>query len=452
MKVHQLNLVNFHGFEQIELKFEPDVNVIAGVNGVGKSGILQALATLFSRALPEFTPSTAKPISFSDEDVYHDKLSLEASAIFAVADQQCHMGIQRVVGDNGEGDRWNRFWRKQPMDGIVVTPVPLAELLATRTLTGDLESSKAETERELRKLKDRSAQPVVIFFSPKRQLPGRPKTLPKLKPFEIANAYGFALQDREVELREFMYWFRVMKSEVVSPSKRGTRILDKLRQAVAAFVPEFTNLQIEEQPTLQFLVEKSGTPLALNQLSDGERGLLAILFDITRRLTIANPDLDDPIANGEGIILIDEIELHLHPKWQRTALRRLAQTFKNCQFIVTSHSPQVIGQVRPESLRVLHRDDFSSVKLFPVAQSFGMDSNWILEQIMGTTTRDYETEQKLKGIFDSIDVGDFAATRERIAQLEAEVGLFAELQEAKSMLDRLEILVNDEKNNQDQSA
>ena len=56
MIVHQLNLANFRGFEQIELVFEPDVSVVAGVNGVGKSGILQALAALFSRALPELLP------------------------------------------------------------------------------------------------------------------------------------------------------------------------------------------------------------------------------------------------------------------------------------------------------------------------------------------------------------------------------------------------------------
>ena len=68
------------------------MNVIAGVNGVGKSGILQALAALFSRALPEFTPSTVRPLSFTDEDIYHGKPLLEASAIFTVANQQYHMG------------------------------------------------------------------------------------------------------------------------------------------------------------------------------------------------------------------------------------------------------------------------------------------------------------------------------------------------------------------------
>lgn len=99
MIVHQLNLANFRGFEQIELQFELDVNVIAGVNGIGKSSILEALAILFSEALPAFTLSTDRPRSFIDEDIYHSKRSLEASAIFTAADQRYHVSMQRVRGN-----------------------------------------------------------------------------------------------------------------------------------------------------------------------------------------------------------------------------------------------------------------------------------------------------------------------------------------------------------------
>jgi predicted ATP-dependent endonuclease of OLD family len=82
MIVRRLRLVNFRGFEQIELDFEEDVNVIAGVNGLGKSSILQALAALFSRALPEIAVSRTRPVPFINEDVHHGKLSLDVSAIF----------------------------------------------------------------------------------------------------------------------------------------------------------------------------------------------------------------------------------------------------------------------------------------------------------------------------------------------------------------------------------
>ena len=414
MIVHQLNLANFRGFEQIELQFEFDVNVIAGVNGVGKSSILDVLAVLFSEALPAFTLSTDRPRSFTDEDIYHSKQSLEASTIFTAADQRYHVGMQRVRGHE-EGERGYGF------GGVTL-------------------ESGASPET----LQDRKQHPMVIYFSTKRHLPGRPRTLPRQRAFETANAYRFALQDREVDAREFMHWFRVVEYGASRAHRQHTHILDDLRKVVTAFVPEFTNLRIEEHPTLRFVVEKNSTPLALDQLSDGERGLLAVLFDITRRLAIANPGLDNPIAEGKAIILIDEIELHLHPTWQRQVLRRLRNTFKSCQFIVTTHSPQVIGQVRPRCLHLLeYSEQEKRIVVHHTSQSFGMDSNWILQNIMGSLARDYDTEQRLSAAYDKIDEEDLGKARELLIALEADVGLFPDLQEAKSFVDRLELLKSD---------
>ena len=418
MKVEQLNLANFRCFEQIELAFEPDVNVIAGVNGVGKSAILQGLAALFSRALPEFTPSTARTVPFTEEDIHHGKPLLEASTIFTVADQQCHMGVQRVRGDSDEGDLWNSFWQIEQAEP---ESIMFQELLAARTLTGDLEAGKIETEQMLQALRDRPEQPLVIYFSIRRHFPGRPRTLPKQRAFQTANAYGFALQDRDVELREFMNWFRVVESGASSALGRGAYVLDELKKAVTAFMPEFTNLRIEEHPALRFVVEKGGMPLALNQLSDGERGLLAVIFDITRRLAIANPELDDPIAEGKAIVLIDEIELHLHPKWQREVLRRFTETFKNCQFIVTTHSPQVIGEVESRCLRFLLYEDGQIVPWTP-SRSLGLDSSRVLEELMDVKARNEEIEDDLGEMFRLIDDEDFKTAKQRIEALEATLG------------------------------
>src|SRR5206468_11313034 len=98
MKLRQLNLANFRGFEQIDVGFEPDVTVIAGINGVGKSGVLQAVAVLLSRALPEFTPSVTTPISLTDDDIQHGKPSIEVSGSFTVGDRRCFATIRRVRG------------------------------------------------------------------------------------------------------------------------------------------------------------------------------------------------------------------------------------------------------------------------------------------------------------------------------------------------------------------
>ena len=79
-----------------------------------------------------------------------------------------------------------------------------------------------------------------------------------------------------------------------------------------------------------------------SQLSDGERGILALVLDLTRRLAQANPHLDDPAAEAEAVVLIDEIDLHLHPTWQRTIMAYLSERFPRTQFVVTAHSPLVV--------------------------------------------------------------------------------------------------------------
>ncbi|MDE2742285.1 MAG: AAA family ATPase [Gemmatimonadota bacterium] len=416
MIVRQLRLANFRAFEHIELVFEEDLNVIAGVNGLGKSSILQALAALFSHAIPDFTPATTRPTYFTDEDIYCDESLLDTSAIFSVEGTWlCYASLQRLAGSNDEANTWNCAWLKPDMNKS------LHELLSERTLTGDLAAGTAEREQMLFALKNRPNHPHVIYFSPTRQLPGRPRTLPELKAFEVANAYSFALQDRQVDLREFMHWFRVVESGIGSSNQQGTRILTKLREVVSDFVPAFTNLRVEEMPNLRFVVEKDGVPLALNQLSDGERGLLAIIFDITRRLAIANPILDDPIADGKAIILIDEIELHLHPKWQRQVLRRFKEIFQNCQFIVTTHSPQVVGEVESRCLHFLMQEDDKVIPWTP-PRSLGLDSSRVLEELMDVRARNAEIDEQLNVLSQLIDDEDFERAQQCMDKLAQTLG------------------------------
>ena len=434
MILKAISLANYRGFEQIDFEFRDRVTVIAGVNGVGKSGILHALTVMLSRAIRGFTPSNRDVIHFTDEDVFWGKPSLQTSCVFQVETHTCHITVQRVA-DSDDGD---------------IASLLLENLVNEADKTG-LDNALAETTKVLRELKARRAQPLAIYFSPQRQLPGKPRTLPATEPFSIERAYLTALDNRPVELRDFMHWFRVQEELPDENQPQRLKVLAALKAVITEFLPEFKNLRLENEP-LRLVVDKLDVPLAINQLSDGERGLLAILFDITRRLAIANPDSENPIGEGKAIILIDEIDLHLHPTIQRQVMRRFANTFKNCQFIVTTHSPQVIGQSHASSICALERcEEDKKVKRIPVQQSFGMDSNWVLQRIMGALPRDYEIEQKLRAIADAVDEEDWATARVTATAIEADVGLFPELQEWKSMLDRIELLSHEENNENEPS-
>ena len=349
MKLESISLAHCGGFEQLDLAFEPDVTLIAGVNGIGKSTVLHALTVLLSRAMPEFTPSRSAPRYFSDDDIHGEKDSLEASARLQIDGQRINVGIQRLREADEKGDRLMLL--RQAAAASEVSDFVQAR--SARTLTGELEAGVQETRVALASLQHAANPPIAIYFSPRRQLPGQPRSLPEAKPFEPSIAYSRALHDREVELREFMHWFRTQEKLGAADEPRRLRVLDALRAVVTDLMPEFGALRIQERPRLGFVVDKRGQPFYLHQLSDGERGLLALVFDLTRRLAIANPGSDNPIADGVALVLIDEIELHLHPRWQRDVLQRLRQTFKACQFVVTTHSPLVLGEVDARCIRFL---------------------------------------------------------------------------------------------------
>ena len=103
-------------------------------------------------------------------------------------------------------------------------------------------------------------------------------------------------------------------------------------------------------------VRKEENVLNVGQLSEGEKCTLALAGDLARRLAIANPGMAEPL-NGTGVVLIDEIDLHLHPGWQQEIVHNLLGTFPNCQFIVTTHSPQILTTLRAENIRMLLRDE-----------------------------------------------------------------------------------------------
>jgi predicted ATP-binding protein involved in virulence len=165
-------------------------------------------------------------------------------------------------------------------------------------------------------------------------------------------AFDDSLTGTQVGFDEFFRWFRSLEDleneeRRDAPEYRDHR-LEAVRKALPKFMPEFTNLRIRRSP-LRMTVFKQDKKLIINQLSDGEKCLLAMVSDLARRLAIANPGLSDPLQ-GEGIILIDEIELHFHPQWQRGILPTLSSTFPNCQFIVSTHSPQIVSDVQPDAI------------------------------------------------------------------------------------------------------
>ena len=126
--------------------------------------------------------------------------------------------------------------------------------------------------------------------------------------------------------------------------------------------------------------------MALDQLSGGYRIMLALAADLARRMAQGNPHLDDPLQ-AEAIVLIDEVDLHLHPSWQQRVLTDLARTFPNTQFIISTHSPQVLTTVEPRHVVHLAREDGRIVAGSASGWTYGAEAGDVLSAVMGVDER-----------------------------------------------------------------
>jgi predicted ATP-binding protein involved in virulence len=250
-----------------------------------------------------------------------------------------------------------------------------------------------------------------------------------------------------VNFRSFFEWYRNredIENEQLREAGRLVRDsqLEAVRRAIRSFIPGFSDISVRRFP-LRMEVLKNGQRIRVDQMSDGEKCLFALVGDLSRRLAIANPAAQDPLL-GEGIVLIDEIDLHLHPSWQRTILKGLKETFPKCQFVISTHSPQVFGEAEASAVRILVVDEVNELQAKVPNQALGLDAAEILEELMGTDRRNSETSTGLNAIYQLVEAKDLEGARSRIEEMSGELnGDIPELVRARSLIRMLEAMAED---------
>lgn len=382
--------MNLRAFGQAEFEFMPGMNLLVGVNGVGKTTVLDSLRICLSKIIPDITKSRRRKIPFVDEDIRVQSDFITVNCTFELQDKD-----------------FTFFIHKNRESSVPLDSNNLREQVLT---TPDKEGYNPPLSKSFYNLKKASSNPFGLFFSTRRSLVSDANISNKKAAGGQAGAYAEALVSRELRLVEITHWMRAQE-ELRDERPLGLKHLSALQKAAEHFMPECKNLRAETSPKPRLIVEKAGTTLDLRQLSDGERGMFALVLDLAKRLSQANPQLDDPIRDGSAIVLIDEIDLHLHPKWQRTIVKQLTETFPKCQFIVTTHSPQIIAAVEPEQVLLLT----NSVIILP-DRTLGMDSNWILRHLMEADDRPAESSSAISEVESLIRDGNFSDARVAITK------------------------------------
>lgn len=419
MRIDKLEVRNFKLFAEQTFTFHPQFTLLVGKNGSGKTSVLDALAVALGALLPQNDPmltDSDRPIQLSEirtQAIQHgDRKQFELASHASVTvdadylDSAVHWGretsLKRQLSSRSP-------ITLSPFFGDL--PRPFASLKIDKESGGVRETSL----------------PIIAYYGAGRGSP--PNQIPNLMPRKtfVSNyrwqAFYHCL-DQSIDLAELDEWF---KREAIAAFNRGRTYrpgFEVVRRAVQMCVPGADDIWYDEDGGIVLSI--SGNPQPIGNLSAGQRMMLAMVADIAIKAVTQNnylvpPDElgpeDEPLprvlAQTPGVVLIDELEVHLHPRWQRQIVHDLKRTFPKIQFICTSHSPQIIGELEPEEIRLLDEPHVGE----PPAHSWGMDSNVILEEIMGAESRNEEGAEIIRAIEDALEIGDLDEARKHLATL-----------------------------------
>lgn len=398
MILRNLDLREFRGFRDERIDLDPQLTIIVGANGAGKSSVLDALSILLDQYSARLLDvrSSAKRLNATDA-----RLGAKDTL------------IRLTVEDEGNEVRW--ALRKQGAKQRVLKPTgsELAGLNAFIHKIADRASDDADY------LADAA---LPIYYDQRRALAEVPQRKRAEAKHAARDAFAESRSKAGLDFRGFVYWFQERETEELR-RQRGNRSyedpqLGAVRRAIAD-ATGLTDLSYRPIPPRGLMVNKQGIELRVDQLSTGERVFLAMAGDLARRLAMLAGDEGSP-APKRAIVLIDEVELHLHPRWQREILPWMLRAFPQCQFVVTTHSPQVIGDVEAHHIRVL---EFSSEgnRVHTVAASKGRDSNYLLLSVFDADERSKAAKARLSKFESALKRDDLRRAEAELKKLESQM-------------------------------
>ncbi len=356
MKIKKLELENFRCFKEYKLAFSDRFTLLIGDNGSGKTAILDALALAVSEFLIGFS-RVQKPFalpSISIDDVRYETLSMGQSLI----KETPYMALLSVTGNiNNVPISWS-FSKKTSGQIELTDTVASIRNIAFRYAQGITEAntflpviSYYGTGRLWNEAKKYYNSPFYLYNS-RRIRKEAPENIGISRPNSRLLGYRDCLNSAK-RLQQLFGWFKTQ--ELAALQKQELRyVLEAVREAIVSMIPGAQNVWWDvdwDEILIETTIQGKSQTIPFHLLSDGYRNMIGMVADIAYRMATLNPQLKaNVIKQTEGIVLIDEIDLHLHPKWQKQVVGRLLDTFPKIQFVASSHSPFIIQSL-------YHRED-----------------------------------------------------------------------------------------------
>jgi predicted ATP-binding protein involved in virulence len=340
MKINKLHIKNFRGYADLKVDFQPHFNLIIGDNGSGKTALLQALTVAMSSYFLGIRNVYAKGINKNDVRIATYEFSEEYQ--FPVEVSAC--GII-----NGVDLCWTRA-----LNGLGNSRTTTKDAKEVQDYASDLQN--IITSGENVNLPLLAYYATGRLFDEAKDMESKSKVEePKVQIASRFRAYDKCLESKST-YKQFHKWYKA--KELSRIQKRTEDIaLTLVQEAVINNIPNCKNFYFEFDPDKPqgLKVELTdGRILPFTYLSDGTRNFFALISDIAYKAVTLNPHLRErALVETEGIVLIDELDLHLHPEWQRRIVEALKKTFPKIQFICTTHSPFIIQETEEDELLII---------------------------------------------------------------------------------------------------
>ncbi len=386
MKIKSIHIKNFKGFKERTFNFEGNFTLLIGDNGTGKTSILESLSVGLGGFLAGLDGVNSRNIL---PDEVRKETQLYGDATFTT-EPQFPVIISCIAEINHEQFQWNRT-------------LNLPKGNTTRRGASNIIKYARSLQNKIQKEKDQNVVlPVMGYYSAARMWSQKRKKW--IDPFEkedVSRFLGYTdCLDLESNNKFFVRWFRRM-TLIQLQKKKKIGELDAVLEAIQTCFKGIHNEQdvnitydFEEQ---EVMVEIGNERVPLRMMSAGYRSMIGMVADLAYRMALLNPQLKENATKAPGVVLIDEIDLHLHPKWQWRVIKDLKRVFPKVHFIVTTHSPIIIASNEDNEIIRLYKDD-GQIKFDVPKAPFGMLMEDVLTDIMHADSRSPEVQATIERV------------------------------------------------------
>lgn len=395
MKLTSAKIKNFKGIEEWNIIFEPGFNLIKGVNGRGKTSVLEAIAVglggfvagLDGVATRHFSREEIRQVYTTVGDGSYDKKIVVPTEVYLEAD------VDGVSYD------WVRGRKDIKTSRSTIQPRDIcqkASLMAN------------EENKEL---------PVLAYLGAGRVWSQRRERVENIfrKQYFRTVGYTDALHDAS-NIKLLLNWC-VKMEQVAWQKEKKIAEYEAVKKAVSDFMqymePGDVCRVFYDKQQEELMYERGQKVLPVMSLSAGYQSLVWMVFDIAYRMAVLNPFMKDDIAKASGIVLIDEIDMHLHPKWQWNIINALRNVFPNVQFIAATHSPILFASAKDVWLI-----DVDAEEIEYSHSHYGIDINTSLKTYQETIEMPVEVKQKADAFHDAMDAEKYETALAILEELE----------------------------------